>query len=62
MGKTTLSEELAQKTGLHHLSINEVVKKHSIGESSNDPDDPNTKIVDEVNLCFALESCRKTVR
>ena len=54
VGKTTTCEELARKTGLHHLSINEVVKKHNIGESSNDPDDPNTKIVDEVRLSKAV--------
>lgn len=56
MGKTTLSEELASKTGLHHLSINEVVKKHDIGESSTDPDDPNTKIVDEDRLLDVIEN------
>ncbi|KAF2484730.1 AAA domain-containing protein [Neohortaea acidophila] len=56
VGKTTLSEELASKTGLHHLSINEVVKKHDIGESSTDPDDPNTKIVDEDRLLDVIEN------
>lgn len=55
VGKTTLSDALAEKTGLHHLSINEVVKKHNIGESSNDPDDPNTKIVDEDRLLDCIE-------
>ena len=56
VGKTTHCEELASKTGLHHLDINEVVKKHSIGESSNDPDDPNTKIVDEDRLLDCIEN------
>lgn len=56
VGKTTHCEELASKTGLHHLSVNEVVKKHNIGESSNDPDDPNTKIVDEDRLLDCIEN------
>lgn len=56
VGKSTHCEELAQKTGLHHLSINEVVKKHNIGESSDDPDDPNTKIVDEDRLLDVIEN------
>ncbi|CAK3833673.1 probable POS9-activating factor FAP7 [Lecanosticta acicola] len=56
VGKTTHCEELASKTGLHHLDINEVVKKHNIGESSNDPDDPNTKIVDEDRLLDCIEN------
>ena len=55
-GKTTHCEELAKKTGLHHLDINEVVQKHNIGESSNDPDDPNTKIVDEDRLLDCIEN------
>ena len=45
-GKSTHCEQLAEKTGMHHLSINDVVKKHNIGEASNDPDDPNLQIVD----------------
>ncbi|KAK0265374.1 factor activating pos9 [Friedmanniomyces endolithicus] len=56
VGKTTHSETLAQRTGLHHLDINDVVKKHNIGESSNDPDDPNTKIVDEDRLLDCIEN------
>ncbi|KAK3664284.1 factor activating pos9 [Elasticomyces elasticus] len=48
--------ELAQRTGLHHLDINEVVKKHNIGEASEDPDDPNTKIVDEDRLLDCIEN------
>lgn len=56
VGKTTHCQELANKTGLHHLDINDVVKKHSIGESSNDPDDPNTKIVDEDRLLDVIEN------
>lgn len=55
-GKSTHCEELARKTGLKHLSINEVVKKHNIGESSDDPDDPNTKIVDEDRLLDCIEN------
>lgn len=56
VGKTTHCEELARKTGLHHLDINAVVKKHNIGESSNDLDDPNTKIVDEDRLLDCIEN------
>ncbi|QIW99008.1 hypothetical protein AMS68_004526 [Peltaster fructicola] len=56
VGKTTHCEELARRTGLHHLSINDIVKKHNIGESSNDPDDPNTKIVDEDRLLDCIEN------
>lgn len=56
VGKTTHCESLAAKTGLHHLSINEVVKKHSIGEASNDPDDPNLQIVDEDRLLDVIEN------
>ncbi|OQO04469.1 hypothetical protein B0A48_09391 [Cryoendolithus antarcticus] len=56
VGKTTHCEELASKSGLHHLSINDVVKKHNIGESSNDPEDPNTKIVDEDRLLDCIEN------
>ncbi|KAK6435769.1 factor activating pos9 [Oleoguttula sp. CCFEE 5521] len=56
VGKTTHCEELASKTALHHLSINDVVKKHNIGESSNDPEDPNTKIVDEDRLLDCIEN------
>lgn len=56
VGKTTHCQELASKTGLHHLDINEVVKKHNIGEASNDPDDPNTKIVDEDRLLDCIEN------
>ena len=55
-GKTTHCEELAQKTGLHHLSINEIVKKHNIGEKSSDPDDPNLQIVDEDRLLDCIEN------
>lgn len=46
VGKTTHCEELAQKSGLKHLSINDVVKQHNIGEKSDDPDYPNLQIVD----------------
>ncbi|KXT04920.1 hypothetical protein AC578_3419 [Pseudocercospora eumusae] len=56
VGKTTHCEELAQRTGLHHLSINEVVKKYNIGETSNDPEDPQTKIVDEDRLLDCIEN------
>lgn len=56
VGKTTHCEELASKTGLHHLSINEVVKTHSIGEASNDPEDPNLQIVDEDRLLDCIEN------
>jgi len=56
VGKTTHSEELAQKTGLKHLSINSVVKQHNIGEKSDDPDDPNLQIVDEDRLLDCIEN------
>jgi len=56
VGKTTTCHELAQRTGLHHLEINEVVKKHNIGESSTDPSDPHTKIVDEDRLLDCIEN------
>lgn len=55
-GKTTTCEELAQRTGLHHLDINDVVKQHNIGEKSDDPDDPHTKIVDEDRLLDVIEN------
>lgn len=55
-GKTTHCEELASKTNLHHLSINDVVKKHNIGEASDDPDDPNLQIVDEDRLLDCVEN------
>ncbi len=32
------------------------MKKHNIGESSSDPDDPNTKIVDEDRLLDVIEN------
>ncbi|KAK5166146.1 factor activating pos9 [Saxophila tyrrhenica] len=56
VGKSTHCEALASKTGLHHLNINDVVKKHSIGEASNDGNDPNTKIVDEDRLLDVIEN------
>ncbi|KAK5109428.1 hypothetical protein LTR62_006987 [Meristemomyces frigidus] len=56
VGKTTHCQQLATATRLHHLDINEVVKKHNIGESSTDPDDPNTKIVDEDRLLDCIEN------
>ncbi|KAM0719252.1 hypothetical protein Q7P37_005157 [Cladosporium fusiforme] len=55
-GKSTHCEELATRTGLHHLSINDVVKKHSIGEASDDPEDPNLQIVDEDRLLDCIEN------
>lgn len=56
VGKTTHCEELAQKSGLKHLSINDVVKQHNIGEKSDDPDDPNLQIVDEDRLLDCIEN------
>jgi adenylate kinase len=56
VGKTTHSEELARKTGLHHLNINSIVKEHNIGEASTDPEDPNVKIVDEDRLLDVIEN------
>ncbi|KAF1817738.1 P-loop containing nucleoside triphosphate hydrolase protein [Dissoconium aciculare CBS 342.82] len=50
VGKTTHCQELAAKTGLYYLDINEVVKKHNIGEALDDLDDPNLQIVDEDRL------------
>ncbi|KAI6793460.1 P-loop containing nucleoside triphosphate hydrolase protein [Hortaea werneckii] len=56
VGKTTHCQQLAQNSGLHHLDVNAVVRQHNIGESSNDPDDPNTKIVDEDRLLDCIEN------
>ncbi|KAF2763615.1 P-loop containing nucleoside triphosphate hydrolase protein [Teratosphaeria nubilosa] len=56
VGKTTHCLELAQRTHLHHLDINDVVKKHNIGEKSDDPDDPHVKIVDEDRLLDVIEN------
>jgi adenylate kinase len=56
VGKTTHCQELAAKTGLHHLDINEVVKKHNIGEPSDNPEDPNLQIVDEDRLLDCVEN------
>nr|POE56778.1 adenylate kinase isoenzyme 6 like hbr1 [Quercus suber] len=56
VGKTTTCEDLAQKTGLRHLNINEVVKQHNIGETSSDAEDPHTKIVDEDRLLDVIEN------
>lgn len=56
VGKTSHAQLLAQKTGLHHLDINDVVKKHNIGETNDDPDDPSTKIVDEDRLLDVVEN------
>ncbi|KAF2719874.1 P-loop containing nucleoside triphosphate hydrolase protein [Polychaeton citri CBS 116435] len=47
VGKSTLSSDLASRTGLHHLSITDIVKQHSIGTASTDPDDPRTTDLDE---------------
>ncbi|KAF2861976.1 P-loop containing nucleoside triphosphate hydrolase protein, partial [Piedraia hortae CBS 480.64] len=56
VGKTTLCQELASRTDMHHLDINEVVKKHNIGEKSDDPEDPNLKIVDDDRLMDCIEN------
>jgi len=56
VGKTTHCQELAAKTSLHHLDINEVVKKHNIGEPSDNPEDPNLQIVDEDRLLDCVEN------
>ena len=56
VGKTTICEEVAQKTGLKHINISELVKEKGIGTNSNDPDDPNTQIVDEDRLLDVIEN------
>ena len=56
VGKTTTCEELAQKTGLKHINVSELVKQKNIGEASTDPDDPTTQIVDEDRLLDVLEN------
>ena len=56
VGKSSHARQLASSTGLHHLDINEVVKKHSIGEASSDPEDPGVKVVDEDRLLDVIEN------
>ncbi|KAK3715424.1 factor activating pos9 [Vermiconidia calcicola] len=56
VGKSTISEELSRKTGLKHLSVTELAKKHNISTSSEDPEDPSTRIVDEDRLLDVLEN------
>ena len=56
VGKTSHAQRIAQKTGLHHLDINEVVKAHNIGEKNPDNSDANTKIVDEDRLLDVIEN------
>ena len=56
VGKTTICNELAQKTGLKHINVSELVKEKGIGANSNDPDDPNTQIVDEDRLLDCIEN------
>ncbi|CAK1366534.1 unnamed protein product [Cercospora beticola] len=57
VGKTSHAEELARRIPtLHHLSVNDVVKKHNIGEKSDDPSDPNLQIVDEDRLLDVIEN------
>lgn len=57
VGKTSHAEELARRIpGLHHMSINEIVKKHNIGEKSDDPSDPSLQIVDEDRLLDVIEN------
>ena len=56
VGKTSHATLLAQRTGLHHLDINDVVKKHNIGEKNPDDSDATTKIVDEDRLLDVIEN------
>lgn len=56
VGKTSHAQLLAQKTGLHHLDINDVVRKHNIGEKNPDTADAATKIVDEDRLLDVIEN------
>lgn len=54
VGKTTLSEEVAQKTGLKHINVSELVKQKGIGEKPKDAED-DTLDVDEDRLLDVLE-------
>ena len=54
VGKTTLSEEVARKTGLKHINVSELVKQKGIGEKSKDAED-DTIDVDDERLLDVLE-------
>ena len=54
VGKTTLSEEVAQKTGLKHINVSELVKEKGIGEKPKNAED-DTLDVDEDRLLDVLE-------
>jgi adenylate kinase len=54
VGKTTLSQEVAQKTGLKHINVSELVKEKGIGEKPKNAED-DTLDVDEDRLLDVLE-------
>lgn len=49
-----MSEEVAQKTGLKHINVSELVKQKGIGEKPKDAED-DTLDVDEDRLLDVLE-------
>jgi adenylate kinase len=53
VGKTCHSEVLAEKTGLKHLSINQIVKERECHEGWDN--DFQSWIVDEDKVCFGLD-------
>ncbi|PGG98923.1 hypothetical protein AJ80_09440 [Polytolypa hystricis UAMH7299] len=53
VGKTVHSEQLAQETGLHHLSINKVAKERDCFDGYDD--ELKSHIVDEDKLLDAIE-------
>jgi broad-specificity NMP kinase len=60
VGKTTLSEEVARKTGLKHINVSELVKQKGIGEKSTDAED-DTIDVDDDRLLDVLEVFRASI-
>ena len=55
VGKTTLSEEVAQKTGLKHINVSELVKQKGIGEKSKDAEDDTLNVYED-RLLDVLEN------
>lgn len=60
VGKTTLSEEVARKTGLKHINVSELVKQKGIGEKSKDAED-DTIDVDDDRLLDVLEVFKTSI-
>lgn len=52
VGKTVHCEQLAEETGLRHLSINQVVKDRQCHEGWDD--ELKTWIVDDDKVCFGV--------